>query len=206
MATQSVATPHGELVLRHRRMLGLDLSLTATGVAVVDDTGYHSVGLIRTDDKMPMGERLSYIRWQISDAAGVADLAVVERPFIAAHGISPAMVFGVVVAELWQRKVPIVEVPPTSLKVFATGAGRTPGGQAKLGTFATAIRRLGYEGQDDNEADALWLATLGWHLIGQPVVELPQTHTRTLEGPWAEGWPGFTGIPKAPKTRRKKAS
>jgi Holliday junction resolvasome RuvABC endonuclease subunit len=202
---RTVQTPHGDLTLARRRVLGLDTSLTSTGWALVDSCRQHSLGVIKPPSSdRTIGERLAYIRKSVRAKAGLADLAVIERPFLAQHGITPAMVFGVVMAELWDCGIPAVEVPPTSLKKYAAGTGSNARGQAKTAVFGAAVRRLGYEGNDDNEADALWLAYLGWHLIDQPRVELPQEHLRALSGEWAKGWPTGPAATSTTKTRSRK--
>jgi Holliday junction resolvasome RuvABC endonuclease subunit len=185
-----------------RRVLGLDTSLTSTGWALVDGCAQHTTGLIKPPDPPePMGNRLAYIRNRARQLVELADFVVIERPFVAKNGMAPAMVFGVVLAELSDHLMPVVEVPPTSLKLYAAGRGANAPGQAKTAVFGSAVRRLGYAGNDHNESDALWLAHLGWHLISQPQVELPQEHLRALDGPWAEGWPA--GPPVKPTTKRR---
>jgi Holliday junction resolvasome RuvABC endonuclease subunit len=83
---------------------------------------------------------------------------------------------GVVRHELWARKVPVLEVSPGTLKVFATGKGTS----SKVAMIIEARSRLGYEGQDDNEADALWLRALGLAVVNEPICRLPANHTRAL--------------------------
>jgi Holliday junction resolvasome RuvABC endonuclease subunit len=77
---------------------------------------------------------------------------------------------------LWRDQVPHTYVTPGSLKTFALGKGTG----SKTEMTLAASRRLGYEGCSDDEADALWLAHLGAHLLGRPAVDLPQTHLRAL--------------------------
>ena len=186
--------------------LGLDLSLTETGWATVTADGTHQCGVVRTDAKDPLGARLNTITTGIDAAVDWQNtrLAVVEKPFNAAFGIEPAKVFGVVIHQLGLAEIPTAEIPPSSLKVFACGNGSGRGAGSKIGPAIQAAQRLRYAGDNHNEVDALWLATLGWHLLGNPVVDLPATHTRALAAPWAKGWPGHT--PPPPKARKKKAA
>ena len=44
-----------------------------------------------------------------------------------------------------------------------------------------AVKRLGYDGYDDNEADALWLADLGARLDGFDRPALPAGHLKALD-------------------------
>jgi Holliday junction resolvasome RuvABC endonuclease subunit len=87
-----------------------------------------------------------------------------------------AQVHGVIAWMLWRDKVPTLYVPPSTLKTFALGKGTG----TKTEMTLAASRRLGYEGHSDDEADALWLAHLGAHWLGQPAVDLPATHLRAL--------------------------
>jgi Holliday junction resolvasome RuvABC endonuclease subunit len=185
-------------------VLGLDLSLTETGWARIarGHPGYpsHTVGTIQTKASDSLGRRLVEITDKVCSGAVGVDLVVVETPFNAAYGIKPAQVFGAVMAQLERSRCKVVEVAPASLKIYATGTAQ--GG--KLGPALEASRRLGYAGSNDNEADALWLAALGWALIGRPVVDLPATYTRALSAKWAKEWPGY--IAPAPKARKGKAA
>jgi crossover junction endodeoxyribonuclease RuvC len=63
---------------------------------------------------------------------------------------------------LWSANIPVVEVTPTALKKFATGAGRAD----KKQMVAAAHELWGYDGKDDNQADALALAYMGLTLDG----------------------------------------
>jgi crossover junction endodeoxyribonuclease RuvC len=70
-----------------------------------------------------------------------------------------------------------VEVPPTSLKMFATGRGNAN----KSEVVVAAVQRLGLTPKDDNQADAAWLEEFGHHLLGKPRTDLPQLHLRALD-------------------------
>lgn len=74
---------------------------------------------------------------------------------------------GVVQAACWGSHTRYVEVQPPDLKRFATGSSVADKDQM----IAAARARLGYTGDDDNEADALWL--LAWaraHVVEPPRV------------------------------------
>ena len=43
-----------------------------------------------------------------------------------------------------------------------------------------AVRRLGYAGSSNDEADALWLACAGHHLLGHPVIDVPKINAAAL--------------------------
>lgn len=168
-------------------VVGLDLSLTATGVATVTRTE-----VLRPKATGP--ERLAWIRDAVLDRCrvhlyrggyapdstdpDVADLVVLEgyaygRPN-QAHQIGE--LGGVIRVALWEARVPYVEVPPAVLKKYATGHGNAGKGEV----MASAIRRLGYEGHDDNEADADWLRTMALDHYGLSRIILPAAHREAL--------------------------
>ena len=135
------------------RVLGLDLSLTATGFAYNDEV----VGVIRSKAK---GERrLAEIREAVLDFAHEADVVVLEGYAFArpnqAHQLGE--LGGVVRVALYDRRIPFAEVPPAVLKKFATGKGNATKDQV----LAAAIRRFGFEGDDNNAADAWLLRWMG---------------------------------------------
>lgn len=84
---------------------------------------------------------------------------------------------GVLRLGFYQVKIPVVEIPPTKLKKFATGKGSGK----KEAPFGEAIRRLGYERNSHDEADALWLLQMALHHYALPgAVTLPKDHVSAL--------------------------
>lgn len=172
------------------RVLGLDLSLTSTGWALVDERGQYDVGIVSP----PEGEkhlelRLASLVKALRPYVPQADIVVVEQPFSGMNGTTGAMVFGGAAVLIGIEEAPMVVVPPTSLKKYAFGKATTLGTSTKTASVVSARERLKYQGYSDDETDALWLAHVGWHLIGRPVVDLPKHHTDTLSAKWATGWP-----------------
>ena len=77
--------------------------------------------------------------------------------------------------------IPVVDVPPATLKKYATGRGNAP----KDEMIAAAIRRFGFAGCDNNEADAYLLWCLAHHAAGAPVVEVPKVNAEAVSRlPW----------------------
>lgn len=156
-----------------RIVVGLDLSLTATGYA--NDAG---TGTLTAAPKKGCA-RLALLRDLVSLECRDADLVVVEGYAFAArnsHAHALGELGGVIRLALHEAGVPFVDVPPASLKKYATGKGNANKGEM----LAAAIRRLGYEGASDNEADAMWLRAMGLDALGCPVVKLPETHRAAL--------------------------
>jgi crossover junction endodeoxyribonuclease RuvC len=148
------------------RILALDLSLSRTGWATSDGSGVFVppkgwVGMVR----------LGWIRNDVIAAASKTDLVVLEGYSYASKGraiISIAELGGVIRFALFLANIPFVAIPPSVLKKYATGHGNAP----KAEVLVAAVKRLGYEGSDDNVADALWLLQLaldGYGIGSSPV-------------------------------------
>lgn len=138
-------------------VLALDLSLTATGWAFRDmvNGGVERSGVLSTP-KLSGIPRLRHVRELVLGLALDAQLIVIEGYAYGAKGnaiLNIAELGGVIRVALTDHGHEYVEVPPASLKMFATGKGNV----GKDEMLAAAIRRLGYSGHDHNEADALWL-------------------------------------------------
>jgi crossover junction endodeoxyribonuclease RuvC len=145
------------------RYLGLDPSLTSTGICLIDDSGptrNYRLETVRTGDLRGPG-RLLTIRRALEEF-------LVERPILVAvesYAFNAAgRVFqlgelgGVLRVSIYEAGVPFVEVAPVQLKKYATGR---PGAE-KSDVMAAAAVLLGEPVDDDNQSDALFLA----HIAG----------------------------------------
>lgn len=154
------------------RVLGLDLSITATGVATP---------VLATITPRTSGDRrLVTIRDSIRgllDSGQPPELVVIEDVVVRSGAASVlGMLHGVVRVDLLDRGIPYVTVPPATLKVYATGKGNATKPDMRMELF----RRAGLDERDDNRVDAWWLRALGLDLAGDPPLELPKTHRRAL--------------------------
>jgi Holliday junction resolvasome RuvABC endonuclease subunit len=177
------------------RVLGLDLSLTATGIAWSGGR----TETITTTPKATLPRRLRTIRDtlaaglddDLAQRAGYPTVAVVEDlPFTrnnaagqlgTVHGIVRVLLDDLLlVGDL----AAVVLVVPGSLKRYATGNGNAN----KAQMLAEAIRRLDYQGSDDNQVDALWLRQLGLaHYAPGTEIPVPAKHRDALRGvEWVE--------------------
>jgi Holliday junction resolvasome RuvABC endonuclease subunit len=163
-------------------VVGLDLSLRSTGVAAGDGSYY----TIRPRDEMAL-DRIRFIRARVLDAISCRprpDLVVIEGYAFGAAGnstISLAELGGAVRMMiddecLRHGVLSFVQIPPPVLKKYATGKGTAD----KIAMVVAARDRLGYEGQQPDEADALWLREAGRTLLNAPVVDLPKLHQAAL--------------------------
>lgn len=157
------------------RVVGLDLSITATGICDVWGDCITVGGKAADGDKRL--ERIAdsvdaEVRYQ-----EFADLVVIEDvpTHAKAAGIT-AMVHGAVRLRLLGLEVPYVTVPPATLKKYATNKGNANKTEMALALY----KRTGLELDDDNQVDAWWLRAAGMHVLGSPVVELPAAQVDAL--------------------------
>lgn len=158
-------------------VLGLDLSLRATGLAHPDGR----VEVFRPPDRGMV--RLARIRDVVLDAASEipGTTVMIEGYSMGSFGnafLSLAELGGVVRLALWTEGIASVDVAPSRLKRYATGKGNAD----KAAVLQAAWKRLGHEGTDHNGADALWLRALGLDLKGEPLVRMPEANKRALLG------------------------
>ena len=175
------------------KIVGLDLSLTSIGIAVITD------GTATTDRILSKGtkaanlaareRRLRTLMNKISDHTTNADLIVIEGPSYgqARQGgqHDRAGLWWLVVSNTlrWADAPPLVEVPPAARAKYATGKGNA----AKDQVLAAVIRRYPHVMVDGNdEADALVLAAMGARHLGAPIDDLPKVH---LEAMVKVAWP-----------------
>jgi crossover junction endodeoxyribonuclease RuvC len=157
-------------------VIGLDLSLSSTGVASslgwVDRIKPKTTGLTR------MREIVAAIHMFTSTSA--IGLVVVEGPsFGSVTGSQHERggLWWMVVEAIDRRGIPWMQVPPAVLKKYATGRGNAP----KDEVLAAAIRRFPESAiRGNDEADALWLAAIGAQLSGEPMCSMPAVNCAGL--------------------------
>lgn len=185
------------------RIMGLDLSMTATGVAFPDG----STAVLK-----PRGDgdwRLLSIEQQMDHALRAIarpQLTVIEDPagaFLGAAAKAIPMVHAVVRLCHMRAGIPYVLVNASTLKVYSTGSHAAD----KAAMILAAFKRMGREFRDDNECDAAWLRAAGHAAYGEPVVDMPKANVEALR---KVVWPHLPGaatpLPPLPKrTRRRKS-
>lgn len=157
-------------------VIGLDLSLTSTGVAGVDWAE-------ALKPRHKGHRRLSWLRSEIWDRTKNADLVVVEGPAYGRgsqaghHELSG--LWWMITHDLWRRDLPYAVCPPKVRAMYATGSGNAGKGEVRDGVR----RHFGVEcdgASRYDKADAVTMAVLGAHWLGYPVADLPASHTRAL--------------------------
>jgi Holliday junction resolvasome RuvABC endonuclease subunit len=157
-------------------VIGLDLSLTATGVALPNGS-CRTIKTSPADGDMRLVQIAESIRAAVA-VTGPIDLAVIEDLPVGARsaGIT-GMVHGVVREVLCTAGVPYALISPATLKAYATGSGSAD----KTGMAMAAFKRHGIEFADDNQCDAWWLRAAGLQHLGQPLLSLPAAQIARLE-------------------------
>jgi Holliday junction resolvasome RuvABC endonuclease subunit len=170
------------------RVIGLDLSLTSTGVALPDGSTFRIKTRAKDGDR-----RLSTIRDHIRRVLDEhrPHLAVVEDlPRHAMGAGVTAMVHGVVRTELVDADVPYAIVVPATLKSFACDHGRAEKQQLADAAFlATGVTFHDDKGGD--QCDAWWLRAAGHDAYGVPLFPLPAAQRARLH---KVNWPTIKEI------------
>lgn len=159
------------------KVTGLDLSMTETGTAHTMEGAPFGVETSIIRPRLVRDRRLGEIKRRVMDVAKGSTLVFIEKlpPHLKSAGIT-GMVQGVVREALLDEGIPYGDVPPGTLKLFATGRG----GASKTEMALAALKRGGLEFRNDNECDAWWLWVAANEYAGHPVVELPKRQRDAL--------------------------
>lgn len=168
-----------------------------TGTGVANAAGTRTFSVRRSTGPRADEERLLAYRKGLIAACheGHPHPSTTCRCFAEPYGVHPDLVamegfsFGSVQAahavgglgmtirlRLYELAIPFIVIPPSSVKVFATGKGSA----GKDEMFAAAIRRLGYEGNSKDQCDALWIYHATMAALDLPLVQMPQAHLKAL--------------------------
>lgn len=158
-------------------IMGFDLSLRKTGVAIVWNLGHHTL-LIEPPDELRDGPRLVYIERAMRRLLHAFDpnYAVIEGySYGSATGqFALGEVGGIARLVLSGNDIPYAVVPPTTLKKYVTGIGNAN----KIAMALQLNKDLNIPLHDDNEVDALCLAAMGSHLYHLDLLKFPSNDAR----------------------------
>lgn len=185
-------------------VVGGDISLTASGLAWPDRTTmtYGQAGL--TNPRTPLADRATGLRVLAREIGRrttgrgaqfdsvMPQLVVVEDLPSARTSVDPERchVWWLVVTALVDQGVPVLALPPATVKLYACGMGSANKREVVAGVRewfpAWEIMKTGKSGKvlttaDDNKADAVALMAIGCELLGEPLVELPAKQRRALD-------------------------
>lgn len=169
------------------RVAGVDLSLTSTGVALVDRGDAEArtdVHLVRPKQIRGL-QRLRWITEEIWQAVSGRDLVVLEGP---AYHMTAGQQGHHERAGLWwhlaerldREGLPLLVAPPQAVKTYATGRGNA---SKELIAVEVARRFRQVPSADltrSDASDALILAALGAAHLGRPIVDVPAHHRKAL--------------------------
>lgn len=144
--------------------LGLDLSLTGTGLVVLDDSG-EVVYSSTAKNKLRGIERLSFIEEVVGDLLVRFKIKMICIEGYAmgsrsGQAFSIGELGGVIKLLLWEQAKTYFLVPPTQLKKYVTGSGRAEKDMVILNVY----KKWGWEAGDNNQADAYVLARIARQL------------------------------------------
>jgi len=159
-------------------ILGIDLSLTSTGISVNGETG-----TITTQAKG--AERLSIISLAILDAVidNSIEIVAIEGYSFASRNsqaFSIGELGGVVRTRLWERNIPFVDIPPTCRAKFATGRGNAAKTEVMSSISAKTGMIFAGKGADDM-CDAWILEEMCKTVIGVSEYEWSATQLSALD-------------------------
>lgn len=163
-------------------VLGLDLSLTSTGMAEIIE-GAPRAWSIKPPPAHRGHDRLHWLVdtiWATACEYEGGHLVVVEGPSYGSQasgrGHERAGLWWLLTHQLWSNGIEMAVVSPAALKKYATGKGNAGKDEVLM---ATARRFPDFDGGND-AADALWLAAMGADHAGVPIVTVPAPHRQAL--------------------------
>jgi crossover junction endodeoxyribonuclease RuvC len=167
-------------------VIGLDTSLTATGIA--SSNGWcRTVGYTSRKNpisKLPHRDRLAImrqVRRGVIDNIGRPDLAVIEMPSFGSTGGAAherGWLWWRVFEYLADAEVPIALMVPKQRAKYATGNGNA---DKKAVIAAVKEQWPAWNVRNsDNMADAVALVAAGLDWLGRPLVDLPKSHRDAL--------------------------
>lgn len=187
------------------RVLGIDPSLTSTGIGCVY-TGSNRVGglnavTVRVEssppkrakgDKTPptlaeRNDRLRAIADRVVQETADVALALIEGPSYASAGSGTwdrAGLWWRIVGRLQAADVPVVLVPPKTRAVWATGSGAA--GKSPVAVHLSRMWPDVELGISDDEWDALALATMGAQHLGWVPCELARHREQLAKVSWPD--------------------
>ena len=140
--------------------LGIDQSLTSTGVALIGNAGA-PLELLCIKPKALRGvQRLAYIRDGLRDLLKGKEITQAAREGYSYGSVGTGRVFelgeigGVLDLMLHDLRIPSIAIPPTSLKLAITGSGAASKDKVRQSVF----KRFGWDIDQDDKCDAYSLA------------------------------------------------
>ena len=140
------------------RILGIDPGLGATGYGIIDGGEASEFGLITTDTRRPLPERLRSLGEGLEDVVqrNRPGLCALETLFFKSVGarsvIRSAEARGTILYVLGRNRIPVTELTPATIKLALTGSGRAS--KHQMNYMIKRLLALG-ERVSEHAADAL---------------------------------------------------
>ena len=136
---------------------------TKTGWATVEDYGVWNLSKRKNESDGIKWLRFRSALDEVCTLAGI-DVVAYERPSGRHTGavIHHAKLVAIIEAYCADNGIDYAGYSASAIKKHATGKGNC----GKPAMIAAAQEKLSYTGEDDNEADALWLYELAWVDLG----------------------------------------
>lgn len=184
------------------RIIGIDPSLTSTGVAVIDGAAILHARTDRIESSPPKrakgdktratlperSARIAAITAAVMEWAplGMTALALIEEPI---HGVTGGSVWDraglwwSIVTRLQRADVPVVQVNSTTRRIWATGSNS--GSKSPVSVHMSMWPDVD-PGVSDDEWDALVFATMGAQHLGWFPAELARHHDQLAKVVWPD--------------------
>ncbi len=158
--------------MRDKKILGIDPGFGIIGYGLVDvqnkAESFVDCGVIRTDPKKPLSERLLEIYEEIRgliDSLKPDEVAIEELYFF--RNVTTAIFVGeargVIILAFEQKKIPIYEYTPMEVKMAVTGYGKATKRQVQ--EMVRIMLKMKNIPRPDDAADALAIALCHAHQI-----------------------------------------
>ena len=153
------------------RVLGIDPSLTSTGLVIVENGQVKRSKAVKTNSSQTWIERIRIIETNITKFSEISDVIYMENyAYGSRFGRETAGELGGVIKRCLYLlgKKPVL-ISPTKVKKFATGQGNTPpcpdseakSTWTKKWVMKNVKEKYGYEFDTDDETDAFVIALIG---------------------------------------------
>lgn len=172
------------------RIIGVDTSLTRTGLARIDVVGSLPPTIeLWSVKSAAVGERWDARHDRIHELAtevgkafdGFPSLVVIESPAYGSNTGSihdRAWFWGQVYHEARSRGIPVLTASPSGRMKYITGSGRAD----KDVVLAAAIKRWpSVDITNNDEADALIVGAMGARVLGHPIDDVPLGHQEAIK-------------------------
>jgi len=168
-------------------VVGLDISLTSTGIATWD--GEYNVFTKPDDFEHPI-DRYVFIRDGIFEIIQQDIWSEASQPLVliegyafakrSSHAHAQGELGGIVRLKLHELEIPYIEIPPTSLKKFTTGKGNANKNDMVSSVTLRTSRTWTGKGADDR-VDAWGLRQMTLAALDSPQFDWPKANLEALE-------------------------